>query len=47
MDGSRDLYSSHWQPQTTLVRGGLHRSPHQETSEALYMTSGFVYDTAE
>jgi O-succinylhomoserine sulfhydrylase len=47
MDGSRDLYSSDWQPQTTLVRGGLHRSPHQETSEALYMTSGFVYDTAE
>lgn len=47
MDGSRDLYSSDWQPQTTLVRGGLHRSPHQETSEALYLTSGFVYDTAE
>tara|TARA_E500000331_G_scaffold73609_1_gene68526 strand:+ start:638 stop:1834 length:1197 start_codon:yes stop_codon:yes gene_type:complete len=47
MDGSRDLYSSDWQPQTTLVHGGLHRSPHQETSEALYLTSGFVYDTAE
>lgn len=47
MDGSRDLYSSDWQPQTTLVRGGLHRSPHKETSEALYLTSGFVYDTAE
>jgi O-succinylhomoserine sulfhydrylase len=47
MDGSRDLYSSDWQPQTTLVRGGLHRSHHQETSEALYLTSGFVYDTAE
>ena len=47
MDGSRDLYSSDWQPQTTLVRGGLHRSPHQETSEALYLTSGFVYDKAE
>ena len=47
MDGSRVLYSSDWQPQTTLVRGGLHRSPHQETSEALYLTSGFVYDTAE
>ena len=47
MDGSRDLYSSDWQPQTTLVRGGIHRSPHQETSEALYLTSGFVYDTAE
>lgn len=47
MDGSLDLYSSDWQPQTTLVRGGLQRSSHQETCEALYLTSGFVYDTAE
>ena len=29
---------------TKLVRGGLHRSAFQETSEALYMTSGYVYD---
>ena len=33
--------------QTALVRGGLVRSQHDETSEALYMTSGYVYDTAE
>lgn len=32
---------------TQLVRGGLVRSQHQETSEALYMTSGFVYESAE
>ena len=32
---------------TKLVRGGLHRSAFQETSEALYMTSGYVYDSAE
>ena len=32
---------------TKLVRGGLNRSAHQETSEALYLTSGFVYDSAE
>jgi O-succinylhomoserine sulfhydrylase len=32
---------------TKLVRGGLSRSAHQETSEALYLTSGFVYDSAE
>ena len=32
---------------TKLVRGGLHRSACQETSEALYMTSGYVYDSAE
>jgi O-succinylhomoserine sulfhydrylase len=31
---------------TTAVRGGLMRSPHGETSEALYLTSGFVYDNA-
>ena len=28
-------------------RQGLHRSSYQETSEALFLTSGFVYDTAE
>lgn len=33
--------------ETKLVRGGLLRSAHQETSEALYMTSGFVYESAE
>lgn len=32
---------------TKLVRGGLNRSPNRETAEALYMTSGFVYDSAE
>jgi O-succinylhomoserine sulfhydrylase len=36
-----------WQPATQLVRGGLVRSEHGETNEALYLTSGFVYDTAE
>jgi O-succinylhomoserine sulfhydrylase len=33
-------------PATILVRGGATRSPYDETSEALFMTSGFVYDTA-
>jgi len=32
---------------TTLIHGGTTRSPHGETSEALYLTSGFVYDDAE
>src|ERR1700730_1903217 len=31
---------------TILVRGGATRSPHDETCEALFMTSGFVYDDA-
>ena len=31
---------------TQLVRGGLHRSPFDETAEAIYMTSGYVYGSA-
>lgn len=31
---------------TILVRGGHVRSQHKETSEALFLTSGFVYDSA-
>src|SRR5437016_11644302 len=33
-------------PATILVRGGATRSPYDETCEALFMTSGFVYDDA-
>jgi O-succinylhomoserine sulfhydrylase len=33
-------------PRTIAVRGGLARSGFDETSEAIYMTSGFVYGTA-
>jgi len=36
-----------WRPQTLAVRGGLHRSEFGETSEALYLTSGYVYASAE
>ena len=36
-----------WEPQTRLVRGGLDRSVHGETSEALFLTQGYVYDSAE
>jgi O-succinylhomoserine sulfhydrylase len=32
---------------TLLVRGGTKRSGFKETSEAIYLTSGFVYDSAE
>ncbi len=34
-------------PATLLVHGGQERSHHGETAEALYLTSGFVYDSAE
>ncbi len=32
---------------TNLVRGGINRSQFNETSEALFLTSGFVYKSAE
>jgi O-succinylhomoserine sulfhydrylase len=36
-----------WRPRTLAVRGGQTRSPFQETSEALYLTSGYAYESAE
>ncbi len=39
--------SQKWRPATTLVHGGTTRSHHGETSEAIFLTQGFVYDTAE
>ena len=36
-----------WRPQTRLVRGGTTRSAYGETSEAIFLTSGFVYASAE
>jgi O-succinylhomoserine sulfhydrylase len=36
-----------WGDATKLVRGGLDRSHHGETSEAMYLNSGFVYDEPE
>ena len=35
-----------WRPATQAVRGGTWRSEHGETSEALFLTSGYTYDTA-
>ncbi len=36
-----------WREATRLVRGGVERSQFEETSEALYLTSGYVYPSAE
>ena len=36
-----------WRRQTLAVRGGQVRSPFQETSEALYLTSGYAYEGPE
>ncbi|MXO68543.1 aminotransferase class I/II-fold pyridoxal phosphate-dependent enzyme [Altererythrobacter marinus] len=35
-----------WRPATRAVRGGTWRSEHGETSEALFLTSGYTYDDA-
>jgi O-succinylhomoserine sulfhydrylase len=35
-----------WRPATSAVRGGLARTGFEETAEALFMTSGFVYQSA-
>src|SRR5580692_9283292 len=42
MSTSRDLH-----PETRLVHAGTLRSQFGETSEALFLTQGFVYDSAE
>lgn len=36
-----------WRPATQLVRGGTERSGYGETCEALFLTSGYCYDSAE
>lgn len=36
-----------WKPTTQAVRGGLMRSQYGEISEALYLTSGYAYESAE
>lgn len=36
-----------WAPETRLVHGGVLRSQFGETSEALFLTQGYVYNSAE
>ncbi|ARJ64958.1 O-succinylhomoserine sulfhydrylase [Magnetospirillum sp. ME-1] len=36
-----------WRPRTKAVRGGLSRTNFSETAEAMFMTSGYVYGSAE
>jgi O-succinylhomoserine sulfhydrylase len=38
--------SEHWRPDTLAVRGGLQRSSFDETAEAIFLTSGYVYTNA-
>lgn len=44
---TRTRNSPQWGDATKLVRGGLERTPFGETSEALFLNSGFVYDAPE
>ncbi|MEO1642408.1 MAG: O-succinylhomoserine sulfhydrylase [Pseudomonadota bacterium] len=39
--------SKDWKDATKLVRGGTMRSQFGETSEAMFLTSGYAYDSAE
>ena len=38
---------STWKPRTAAVHGGTRRSQYGEVSEAIFLTQGFVYETAE
>lgn len=46
-EGARKSDRAAWHARTTLVHGGIRRSQYGEVSEALFLTQGFVYDTAE
>lgn len=39
--------SENWKTRTALVHSGSRRSQYGEVSEAIFLTQGFVYDTAE
>lgn len=36
-----------WEPATKLIRGGIDRTKFGETAEPIFMTQGYVYDSAE
>ena len=44
---SETASTKHYRPETKLVHAGALRSQYGETSEALFLTQGFIYDTAE
>ncbi len=47
MSTNKSDTSKSWRPRTIAVRGGTHRTANQETSEGLFLTSGYAYDSAE
>ncbi|MGB7407409.1 MAG: aminotransferase class I/II-fold pyridoxal phosphate-dependent enzyme [Pontixanthobacter sp.] len=44
--GTDRTITQQWRPATQAIRGGTWRSEHGETSEALFLTSGYTYDDA-
>jgi O-succinylhomoserine sulfhydrylase len=46
-DGQNRAITGKWRPATQAVRGGTMRTEHGETSEALFLTSGYTYDDAQ
>jgi len=47
MSKSTAVSAAHYRPETRLVHSGVLRSEFGETSEGLFLTQGYVYDTAE
>ena len=45
--GEKKSNAAKWRQRTRLVRGGQERSAFEETSEGLFLTSGYVYGTAD
>ena len=43
----KELRMTNWSPRTKAVHAGTRRSQYGEVSEAIYLTQGFVYDSAE
>ncbi|MCP9222840.1 aminotransferase class I/II-fold pyridoxal phosphate-dependent enzyme [Erythrobacter sp. LQ02-29] len=44
--GTDRSITQNWRPATQALRGGTWRSDHGETSEAIFLTSGYTYDDA-
>jgi O-succinylhomoserine sulfhydrylase len=44
--GTNRAITKNWRPATQAIRGGTWRSEHGETSEAVFLTSGYTYDDA-
>ena len=46
LTGQDRTITSRWRPATQAIRGGTARSHYGETSEAIFLTSGYAYDCA-